>query len=122
MDKLPNEMWLRILGLVDDSKSLGSVVLVCRKLDILGSEALVRHINWRSSTAAINHLAFWERNPSKAHLVRSLSLTLVNTQEFYDSDGEPACFSKRLGMLTPWRQRNTSESLGASSRSSNSGT
>ncbi|KAJ7727547.1 hypothetical protein DFH07DRAFT_970159 [Mycena maculata] len=59
MVALPNEMWLRIFGLVDDSKSLGCVVLVCRKFHTLGTEAL-----------------FWEANPSKAHLVRSLSFTL----------------------------------------------
>ncbi|KAJ7486887.1 hypothetical protein FB451DRAFT_1391757 [Mycena latifolia] len=68
MEATPNEVWLRIFALVDHAKSLGSVVLACRKFHFLGSEALVRHVTWRSSTVAINHLEFWERNPSKAHL------------------------------------------------------
>lgn len=86
MEALPNEMWLRIFALVDSSKSLGSIVLVCRKFHVLATEALVRNLTWRSSTVALNHLQFWVRNPSKAHLVRSLSFTL-NTREFHDADG-----------------------------------
>ncbi|KAJ6540856.1 hypothetical protein DFH09DRAFT_1089814 [Mycena vulgaris] len=87
MDVLPNEMWLRIFGGVDEAKSLGSVALVCRKFHILGSEALLRHVIWRSYTVAISHLEYWERNPSKMHLVRSLSLTL-NPKDLRNVDPE----------------------------------
>ncbi|KAJ7142658.1 hypothetical protein C8R44DRAFT_974291 [Mycena epipterygia] len=87
MEALPHEMWLRIFALVDSSKSLGSVVLVCRKFHVLGTEALVRNVTWRSSTVALNHLQFWVRNPSKTHLVRSLSLSL-NSRESHDADEE----------------------------------
>jgi hypothetical protein len=76
-DTLPQEIWLRIFALVDSTKSLGCVVLVCRKFHILGTEALVRHVGWRSSTVAIHHMEFWDRNPSKTHLVRSVSLSLA---------------------------------------------
>ncbi|KAJ7922409.1 hypothetical protein B0H13DRAFT_1983062 [Mycena leptocephala] len=76
-DTLPQEIWLRIFALVDSTKSLGCVVLVCHKFHILGTEALVRHVGWRSSTVAIHHMEFWDRNPSKTHLVRSVSLSLA---------------------------------------------
>ncbi|KAJ6548748.1 hypothetical protein B0H19DRAFT_1265543 [Mycena capillaripes] len=77
MDFLPQEMWLRIFALVDSTKALGCVVLVSRKFHVLGMEALVRHITWRSSTVAINHMEFWDRNPSKTHLVRSVYFSLT---------------------------------------------
>ncbi|KAJ6462799.1 hypothetical protein C8R47DRAFT_95930 [Mycena vitilis] len=76
MDGLPQEMWLRIFGLVDNAKTLGCVVLVSHKFHALGTEALVRHIKWRSPAVAVSHLEFWDRNPSKTHLVRSVSLSL----------------------------------------------
>ncbi|KAJ7206939.1 hypothetical protein B0H12DRAFT_1330313, partial [Mycena haematopus] len=76
---IPNELWLRIFGLVDTSKALGCVVLVSRKFNILGTEALVRHISWRSTTMALNHLEFWDRNPAKARLVRSVYLSHLDS-------------------------------------------
>ncbi|KAJ7203259.1 hypothetical protein GGX14DRAFT_461796 [Mycena pura] len=65
MDSLPNEMWLRIFGLVEDAPSLAAVVLVCRRF------------LWRSVAVALRHLQFWERNPGKVPFVRSLSLRLA---------------------------------------------
>ncbi|KAJ7436499.1 hypothetical protein B0H11DRAFT_656652 [Mycena galericulata] len=88
MTALPNEMWLRIFSLMDSTKSLGCVVLVCRKFHMLATEALVRNITWRSSTVALKHLKFLEAEPSRTHLVRSLSLTLKSSQIDIDSDPE----------------------------------
>ncbi|KAF8215786.1 hypothetical protein K438DRAFT_610442 [Mycena galopus ATCC 62051] len=73
---IPHEVWLRIFALVDSTRALGCVVLVCRKFHNLGTEALVRHISWRSTKAALNHLDFWDRHPFKAHLVRSVYFSL----------------------------------------------
>ncbi|KAK7024694.1 F-box domain-containing protein [Favolaschia claudopus] len=76
MDSLPQEIWLRIFHLVDDAQSLHSVVSACRKFYSLGTEALVRNIAWRTIIKARNHLEFWDRNPTKTHLVRSIYLSL----------------------------------------------
>ncbi|KAJ7881770.1 hypothetical protein B0H14DRAFT_3433806 [Mycena olivaceomarginata] len=79
MDTLPQEMWLRVFELVDCTTSLRCVVLVCRKFHNLGIEALVRHISWPSTAVAMSHLDFWDRNPSKTHLVRSVYFSLSGT-------------------------------------------
>ncbi|KAJ7028916.1 hypothetical protein C8F04DRAFT_1289372 [Mycena alexandri] len=87
MDSLPQEMWLRIFALVDCTKSLGRLVLSCRKFNTLGLEALLRHIRWRSAGVALTHMEFWDRNPTKTHLVRTLSLQLgVESTNFEEEE------------------------------------
>ncbi|KAJ7215436.1 hypothetical protein GGX14DRAFT_442930 [Mycena pura] len=88
MDSLPNEMWLRIFGVVEGAQSLAAVVLVCRRFRDLGTEVLVRHVVWRSTAVALRHLPFWARNPGKVHFVRSLSLTLAGYNDPPPGDNE----------------------------------
>ncbi|KAK6964735.1 F-box domain-containing protein [Favolaschia claudopus] len=87
MDSLPQEIWLRVFHLVDDTQSLHSVISACRKFYSLGTEALVRNIAWRTIIKARNHLEFWDRNATKTHLVRSIYLSLedngTDTEEDY---------------------------------------
>ncbi|KAF7346147.1 F-box domain-containing protein [Mycena sanguinolenta] len=82
---IPHEVWLRIFELVDSTAALRCVVLACRKFYNLGTEALVRHISWRSTEIAMNHLDFWERNPSKAYFVRSVYFALSPNNESADN-------------------------------------
>ncbi|KAJ7160321.1 hypothetical protein C8R46DRAFT_1194688 [Mycena filopes] len=83
MDCLPQEMWLQIFAMVSCTKSLGCVVRTCHAFNLLATEALVRDICWKSAALALAHLKFWDRNASKTHLVRSVSLTLhVNIPGF----------------------------------------
>ncbi|KAJ7061100.1 hypothetical protein C8F01DRAFT_1369361 [Mycena amicta] len=73
VDKVPNEIWLAIFGLLKD---LHNIVLVSRKFHALGTEPLVRHITWKSAALAEQHLQFWRRSGHKVHLVRSVAVVL----------------------------------------------
>ncbi|KAF7296916.1 F-box domain-containing protein [Mycena indigotica] len=86
IQSVPNEIWLRIFALVGEVKELYHVVLVSRRFNALGTELLVRHITWNSTTLAEQNLPFWARNRGKTHLVRSLNIVLpavgTNSDQF----------------------------------------
>ncbi|KAJ6554949.1 hypothetical protein DFH09DRAFT_1493869 [Mycena vulgaris] len=70
----PDELWLRIFTAIHERKSLTSVIFVSHRFYALGMEALLRHITWKNSTAAMKHLDFWHRHPDRRTCVRALTL------------------------------------------------
>ncbi|KAK6966560.1 F-box domain-containing protein [Favolaschia claudopus] len=86
-------MLLRVFDLVEDTQSLHSVVSACRRFYSLGIEALVRNIAWRTITKARNHLEFWDRDPTKTHLVRSMYFSLEDNGTDTEQD-HPEIFGR----------------------------